>query len=142
MLGALAVGTVAALIAVALAPVDVHQLAATSSGRPPANGTLVGHVFLWAVAFNSLGTLFLVGCSLYSILRRRRVSANAWIATGALVVAVATGLSRADDYSLVYLGQLVGIGLMFCGFTFAGRQPRAREVERPEPRLEAAAVVQ
>jgi hypothetical protein len=142
LLGALAVGTVAAVAAVWLAPVDGNVLAATASGRPPENGALEGHAFLWAVAFNSAGTLALVGGSLYSILRRRRVSANVWIASGALVVALATGLSRTGDYSLVYLGQLVGISLMFCGFTFAGRKPKPapKPARRPETPAERPAL--
>jgi hypothetical protein len=44
-----------------------------------------------------------------------------WIGSGALVVALATGLSRGGDYSYVYLGQLVGIALMFAGFTLPVR---------------------
>jgi hypothetical protein len=87
-----------------------------------------------------VGTLALVGGSLYSILRRRRVSANAWIASGALIVALATGLSRTGDYSLVYLGQLVGISLMFCGFTFVGRKVEPVPARRPEASLERPAL--
>jgi cytochrome c oxidase cbb3-type subunit 1 len=132
MLGALLVGTLAAAVAIALAPVDGHALAGTVTGRPPDNAALGGHAFLWAVAFNSLGSLVLIGGSLYSIARRRRVSANVWIASGAIVVALATGLSRTGDYSLVYLGQLVGIALMFCGFTFAGRRVEPARSTRPE----------
>ena len=140
LLGALGVGTLAAIVAISLAPVSAHALAVTASGRPPANGALGGHAFLWAVAFNSLGTLVLVGGSLYSILRRRRISANVWIASGALVVALATGMSRMGDYSLVYLGQLIGIALMFSGFTFAGRQPRPSTERRPETALQRTAL--
>src|SRR5439155_21762422 len=136
LLGALGVGTLAAIVAISLAPVSAHALAVTASGRPPANGALAGHAFLWAVVFNSAGTLALVGGSLYSILRRRRVSANAWIVSGALVVALATGLSRTGDYSLVYLGQLVGISLVFCGFTFVGRKVAPAPARRPEASLE------
>jgi len=112
----------------------VHGLAAAHSGQPPANGVLGGHAFLWAVVMNSVGTLFLVGGSLLSIARRQRVRANVWIATGALTVAAATGLSRTGDTSLVYLGELIGIALMFCGFTLPAPVPgRAREPE-PAPR--------
>jgi hypothetical protein len=140
LLGALAVGSLAAVATIWLAPVDAHALAVTASGQPPENGALGGHAFLWAVVFNSAGTLALVGGSLYSILRRRRVSANAWIASGALVVALATGLSRTGDYSLVYLGQLVGISLMFCGFTFVGRKIEPVPAHRPEASLERPAL--
>jgi cytochrome c oxidase cbb3-type subunit 1 len=132
MLGALLVGALAAAVAIAVAPVDAQVLAGTATGRPPENSALGGHAYFWAVAFNSLGSLVLIGGSLYSIARRRRVSANVWIASGAIVVALATGLSRTGDYSLVYLGQLVGIAFMFCGFTFAGRRIEPARAQRPE----------
>jgi hypothetical protein len=123
LVGGLAVATVAASVTVALAGVDTAALAATAHGRPPANSALGGHAFLWAVGLNSFGSLFLIGGSLYSIVRRQRVRANLWIAGGALVVALATGLSRAGSYSLVYAGELLGIALMFAGFAFVGKQP-------------------
>jgi hypothetical protein len=138
--GALALATGAALITVLLAPLDAAVLASTGSGRPPPNGALGGHAFLWAVALNSFGTLFLIGGSLYAITRRRRVQANAWIATGAIVLALTTGVSRAGAYSLVYAGELVGIALMFAGFTFVGRKPASRTAARREKALETAAV--
>jgi hypothetical protein len=135
MLGALTLATMAAVTSIFLAPVDADALAAVGGGRPPANGALGGHAFLWAIALNSFGTIFLVGGSLYSIVRRQRVRVNLWIGGGALVVALATGLSRAGSYSFVYAGELVGIALMFCGFTFAGkafaRDPRRARVVRP-----------
>jgi hypothetical protein len=49
------------------------------------------------------------------------------------VIALATGLSRGGSYTFVYVGQLVGISLMFAGFTLPAR--------RPAPRLRAAARV-
>jgi len=123
LLGALALATVAAVVTVALAPLDAHALATTASGRPPANGALLGHAYLWAVALNSFGSVFLIGGSLYSIARRRRVRTNVWIGAGAVVVALATGLSRAGDYSFVYAGELLGIALMFAGFRLVGAPP-------------------
>ena len=131
MLGALLVATLAAAVAVALAPVDAHTLAATGSTRPPSNHALGGHAYLWAIALNSFGTLFLVGGSLLSIVRHQRVRVNVWIGTGALVVALSTGLSRAGTYSLVYVGELVGIALMFAGFSFAGKPAPARHPASP-----------
>jgi hypothetical protein len=139
--GALALAAAAASLSVVLATVDASMLAATPSGRPPPNSALGGHAFLWAVALNSFGTLFLAGGSLYAIARRRRVRANAWIVGGAIVLALATGLSRAGTYSLVYVGELVGIALMFSGFTLVGRTPARRTTTRPETRVETAALV-
>jgi hypothetical protein len=129
LVGGLAVATAAAVVTVALAGVHAGTLAATAHGRPPANAALEGHAFLWAVALNSVGSLFLIGGAVYSIARRQRVRANLWIGGGALVVALATGLSRAGSYELVYAGELLGIALMFAGFAFVGKQPR----RRPQP---------
>jgi hypothetical protein len=132
LLGALLVATVAAAVAVALAPVDPHLLRAAGAARPPSNGALGGHAYLWAIALNTFGTLFLVGGALLAIVRRRRVRVNLWIAAGALAVALATGLSRAGSYSFVYAGQLIGIALMYVGFRFAEAPPQrgAGMVER------------
>jgi hypothetical protein len=112
-------------------------LAAAVSGAPPSNHTLGGHAYLWAIALNSLGTAALVGGSLYSIARRQRVRANVWIASGALCVAAATGMSRAGNTSLVGLGELIGIALMFCGFSLPAPKPRQRAASAPSPAVVA-----
>jgi hypothetical protein len=123
LLGGVAVAAVAAVVAIALAPVDHQALASASGLRPPSNSVLLGHAFLWAIALNSFGTIFLVGGSLLAILRRQRIQTNVWIGAGALVVALSTGLSRAGTYSFVYAGELVGISMMFFGFRFAAAPP-------------------
>jgi hypothetical protein len=134
LLGALLVATTAAVAAVLLAPVDAGKLAAAPSGGPPANGALSGHAFLWAITLNSVGTVFLIGVSLLSIARRQRVRANVWIASGAIVIAASTGLSRADYTSLVYVGELIGIALMFCGFRLSGPARKSARASEPVPR--------
>jgi hypothetical protein len=135
LLGALLAATAAAAVTVALAPVSQSVLAATAHGRPPANSALGGHAFLWAIALNSFGSAFLIGGSLYSIVRRIRVRPNVWIGGGALVVALATGLSRAGSYNFVYAGELLGIALMFSGFAFVGKKPAPRtSTAGPHPR--------
>jgi hypothetical protein len=141
LVGALAVATAAGAISVLLAPVHAGALAATPSARPPANGALGGHAFLWAIALNSLGTICLVGGALYSVVRRQRVRSSLWIGAGALVLAVSTSLSRAGDYSFMYLGELVGIALMFFGFKLAGqgRRPAARPAPARAPASPALA---
>jgi hypothetical protein len=139
LLGALALATLAALVTVLVAPVDMHTLARTASGRPPANGALAGHAFLWAAALNTFGSVFLIGGSLYSIARRQRVRTNVWIGSGALVVALATGMSRLGDYSFVYAGELVGIALMFAGFRLVGARPAPKRQPAPAPAVPAVA---
>src|SRR5205814_513092 len=125
--GGLLVATAAAAISVAIAPVHAAAIAHAPSGGPPDNSAIGGHVFLWAIALNSFGTAFLVGGALYSIARRRRVRANLWIGSGALALALATSMTRAGEYSFVYLGELIGIALIFVGFNLTGGKPsRAR----------------
>ncbi len=130
LLVVLGLGILGAAATVLLAPVDAAALVATVRGRPPPNHALEGYAYLWAIALNALGTLFLVGGSLWAIVRHRRVAQNLWIAGGALVVAAATGMSRGGSYSLVYAGELVGIALMFAGFALVGKEP-ARPAARP-----------
>lgn len=132
LFGGLLAATAAAVVTIALAPVDPGMLAATAHGRPPANSALGGHAFLWAIALNSFGSAFLIGGSLYSIVRGIRVRPNVWIGGGALVVALATGLSRAGSYNFVYAGELLGIALMFSGFAFVGKNPGPR-ISRAAP---------
>jgi hypothetical protein len=141
LVGALAVATLAAVVTVALAPIHAEVLATTPSGRPPANGALAGHAALWAISLNTFGTAFLLGGSLYSIARRQRVRANVWIASGAIIVALATGLSRAGDYSFVYAGELVGIAAMFAGFKLTAA-PRKAPAPSVQPRGTLAEGVQ
>jgi hypothetical protein len=83
--------------------------------------------------------VFLIGGSLYSIARRQRVRTNVWIGSGALVVALATGMSRLGDYSFVYAGELVGIALMFAGFRLVGARPTPKRRPAPTPVVPAVA---
>jgi heme/copper-type cytochrome/quinol oxidase subunit 1 len=138
--GGLLVATVAAAISVAVAPVHATAIAHAPSGGPPDNSALGGHVFLWAIALNSFGTAFLVGGALYSIARRRRVRANLWIGSGALALALATSMTRAGEYSFVYLGELIGIGLMFAGFNLTGSKPSPAPAPAPAPSRPRAVV--
>ncbi len=133
-MGALAVATVAAAVSVSLAPVDAAS-ARRHRVRTPARRTtsLGGHAYLWAIALNTFGSLFLIGGALYSIARRQRVRASLWIGGGALVLALSTSMSRAGEYSFMYLGELIGIALMFGGFTFAGRENALRPASEAAP---------
>jgi hypothetical protein len=128
MAGALAVATLAATATVLLAPIHEAVLGAAHSGRPPANGALGGHAFLWAIALNSVGTVALVGGALLSLVRRQRVRASLWIGAGALVLAMSTSMSRAGEYSLMYVGELVGIVMMFWGFQMTGAKRASTDV--------------
>jgi cbb3-type cytochrome oxidase subunit 1 len=132
VVGALLVATVAAALTVAVAPVHADALAATGTGRPPPNAAIGGGAAAWAMALNSLGTLLLVGGVLRSVLRRQRVRSSLWIGAGAVVLALSTSMSRTGDYSLMYLGELIGIAAMFYGFVLPSLAPPA-----PAPTIRA-----
>jgi hypothetical protein len=131
VLGALLVASVAAAVTVALVPVRADVLAATATGRPPPNGAIGGGAAVWAMALNSLGTLLLVGGVLRSIVRRQRVRSSLWIGAGAIVLALSTSMSRSGDYSLMYLGELIGIASMFYGFVLPSLAPRPAPAPAP-----------
>jgi hypothetical protein len=123
--GALLVATVAAALTVVVAPVHADALVATATGRPPPNSAIGGGAAAWAVALNSLGTLLLAGGVLRSVVRRQRVRSSLWIGAGAAVLALSTSMSRAGDYSLMYLGELIGITVMFYGFVLPSLAPHS-----------------
>jgi hypothetical protein len=62
---------------------------------------------------------------LRSVVRRQRIRSSLWIGGGAIVLALSTSMSRADDYSLMYLGELIGIAAMFYGFVLPSLTERA-----------------
>ena len=67
LVGALGVGGLVAVLAIAFAPVDAAALARAVAERPPPNLAIGGHASWFAIAFNSFGSLFLIGGSLLSI---------------------------------------------------------------------------
>jgi hypothetical protein len=92
---------------------------------------------LMAALLNIVGTVILVGgaiWSAYGTWRRRgapsRLVANILIAAGALIVATASSLTRLFHvYELFYVGQALGVLVMFGGFLAAQRAPsRARQL--------------
>lgn len=87
--------------------------------------------------FNIYGLVTLVGGALWSAYlfwRKRvmpnRVVGNVLIATGAIVIGLASSATRLGEGSYLYLGELVSAALMFAGFQLAGKpQPE----EEPAP---------
>ena len=123
--GALAVAAVGATVSVLVA--DLEPLGAYGAHlKPPPNDTLTGHAFLWAVGINTVGTLLVVGSSLASIVRRRRIAGNVLLLAGVAALAGSGTLTRVGDESLVIAGQAFGIVLLAAGFELAERAPGAR----------------
>jgi len=128
--GGLAVAVVGATVSVLAA--DLSSLAAYGGHlKPPPNDTLTGHAFLWAIGINTVGTLLVVGSSLASIVRGRRVTGNVLLLAGVAALAGSGALTRVGDESLVITGQICGIVLLAVGFELAERAPGAR---RPQVR--------
>ncbi len=65
--------------------------------------------------FTVPGSLTLIGIALVGLVRYR-LRYNAFIAGGAVVLAVGTGLARLGIPSLIYAAEFAGIAIMFVGF--------------------------
>jgi len=96
---------------------------------------------LMAALINIVGTVILVGGAAWSAFAawRRggassRVIANVLIAAGALTVATASSLTRVFHvYEVFYIGQAIGVLVMFGGFLAAQRAPRRAASLNPAP---------
>ena len=96
---------------------------------------------LMAALINGIGSLILIGGALwsaYSAWRRggapSRVLANVLIAAGAFIVAGASTLTRLFHvYELFYVGQAIGVLVMFVGFLAASRAPARARLGVPAP---------
>ena len=123
-----------------LARLDTHQVPDADTIRVQ-GGLFDVIAILMAALINIVGTLILIGgaaWSAYGAWRRggapARVLTNVLIAAGAFIVASASSLTRVFHiYEVFYLGQALGVLVMFGGFLMAQRAPRRA------PKLEPAA---
>ncbi len=72
-------------------------------------------VRIWSPLFTVPGSLALIGIAVYSFWRTRLVF-NLWIAAGGIAAAASGGLATLGVTWVLYLGELVGVALMFWGF--------------------------
>jgi hypothetical protein len=121
------VALIATMLVVALlAPVDTVAL--QERGVTVAGKAMPSYVRTFSPLHTIPGTLALVGGAVYSVFlfwRRRdrlayRISANIFIAAGAIVIAAAGGMARAGQTEWLYPAEMVGTVLMFIGFLQAG----------------------
>jgi hypothetical protein len=128
----------AGLALVAVLPVDLSR-AVTASGVT-GNG-LPGLLLLLLIPLNTYGTVALVGGGLWSVVRARR-DHSSWrraagtllIAVGGLIVALGGTANRLGVPGLLYLTEMLGVGLIFGGYlqTMAASQ-RSSAKESPIP---------
>jgi hypothetical protein len=104
-------------------PLDAINLVPAPGATHPDTKLLPPDIRSTAVLLNSLGTLVLFAGAAWSALsfRRRRtashrVISNLLIAAGALLAGAAGGLEKFGYPSLLYLGNLAGIAVIFAGF--------------------------
>lgn len=113
------------------AELQTHQVPGADTIRVQ-GGAFNAVAILMAALINSIGSLILIGGALwsaYSAWRRggapSRVLANVLIAAGAFIVAGASSLTRLFHvYEVFYVGQAIGVLVMFGGFLAAQRAPR------------------
>src|SRR5256714_2980326 len=96
---------------------------------------------LMAAVLNSVGSVILIGGALWSAYgawrkggAQSRLVANILIAAGAFIVAGASTLTRLFHvYELFYVGQAIGVLVMFGGVLAAPRAPRRAAKFNPTP---------
>jgi hypothetical protein len=96
---------------------------------------------LMAAVLNIVGSVILIGGALWSAYgawrkggAQSRLLANILIAAGAFIVAGASTLTRLFHvYELFYVGQAIGVLVMFGGFLAAQRAPRRAANLEPAP---------
>ncbi|TLZ67845.1 MAG: hypothetical protein E6K12_03145 [Methanobacteriota archaeon] len=100
------------VVAVAGATVNTTAL---SSSIPVAGTALPDNVRLYSPLFTIPGSVALIGIAAYSYWRTRLVF-NLWIGIGALIIAAGGSLARFNLSWALYIGEFVGIAVMFWGF--------------------------
>lgn len=107
------------------------------------HGAFNAVAILMAAVLNSVGSVILIGGALWSAYgawrkggAQSRLVANILIAAGAFIVGGASTLTRLfHTYELFYVGQAIGVLVMFGGFLAAQRAPsRAPQLKTISPR--------
>jgi len=110
---------------------DTHQVPSVDAIRLE-QGAFNLVAILMAALLNSVGSVILIGGAAWSAVSawrrggaQSRLVANVLIAAGAFIVAGASTLFRVFHvYELFYVGQAIGVLVMFGGFLSAQRAPR------------------
>ncbi len=127
----LLVMTLALLAAVLVTPTNAEAIARMGVTRPPTGeGWAASTPRLITPIINIFGAAALIGLSLYG-LWKFRLTYNAYIAAGAVVLSISTGLTRFGEASFFYVGLFAGIAIMFVGFLKAVEWAKERKKAVP-----------
>src|SRR5207244_11843686 len=105
-------------------------LAATvpAAGTPIADSNVRAFSYLFTIP-GAVALVWIAACSFW----RTRLRFNLWIALGALINAAGGSLARYNITWALYIGELIGIAVMFWGFLASqdlakARAPVARQI--------------
>ncbi|HYT00996.1 MAG TPA: hypothetical protein VEO20_10070 [Thermoplasmata archaeon] len=110
------------LLAILAAPVNT---AAFASAIPVAGTALPDNVRIFSPLFTIPGSIALIGIAAYSYWKTRLLF-NLWIGLGALIVAAGGSLARYNLPWALYIGEFLGIAVMFWGFLASQDIAKAR----------------
>ena len=121
-----------ASIAVFLSPIDTSQL---QSFRPSGASLQWQWVRLLTPFINTYAAVFLIGSAFYSAIRwakvvngKNRAVGNAFITVGALLPGIGGGMAKAGMVEGLYIGEFLGIILIFIGYRICLRDSAPRVV--------------
>jgi hypothetical protein len=129
-------------VLVVLSPVDYGALEVHRPG---------GSILEWwwirpmTPLINGYAALFLIGGAILSAVRYSRhegssgrVIGNTLIAVGALLPGIGGSMAKMGIVEGLYVGEFVGVILIWIGYAYCVRTPRAARAEAPEPAAEPA----
>lgn len=123
-------------IAVILSPVNTEAFSPTKPG-----GSLLAWTWIrWCTPFiNLYAAGFLVGGAAWSAVRYivtgtnpRRAAGNIFIAVGAILPGVGGSMAKAGVVEALYIGEFLGIILIWIGYTLCVSQPRIAPTPSPQ----------
>ncbi len=108
-----------------VAEVDTSQFVA---GIAVAGNAMAQHVRNFSPLLSVTGGFLLIGAAFFSFLKTR-FKFNLWIALGGLAIALAGAIARsgADYGNVLYLGEVIGVFLLYKGFIDSDKMIKARE---------------
>lgn len=97
-------------------------------GIAVAGQAMAQHVRNFSPLLTVTGSFLLIGAAFFSFLKTK-FRFNLWIALGGLVIAIAGGIARegAELGNVLYLGEVVGVLLLYKGFVDSDKIIKARE---------------